>query len=361
MRLLPTAIGARFPLPHGDPPDSMGESPTSENPVMDSEQPRLPLALYEFRYIASADFRLGVDPRGLWHGVFGLHLREQCCVVRLETCGGCLLLHRCQYSYLFSGPRPPDSDLMRRYDTIPVPHIFRVDRDYPEPIQAGDQIAVAIVLVGEANARLPLVIQAMAAAGQGGLGPQRGRVWLHDVTQQLPGGRPPQLVASKGRALEIQPPEPPATPPPPAAVRIRFASPYKASGQAQGAGGLDIGPFLMALVRRASLLQYFYTGRQLDAPFTALKSASGQARILDRALRRQDASRYAARHGQRVPTGGLIGHLDLDLTGIEALWPYLYLGQWLNVGKNASMGYGCYELLSLRGVGAASSRAVDPE
>ena len=314
---------------------------------MDSEQPRLPLALYVFRYIADADFHLGVDPRGLWHSVFGLHLRKQCCVVRAETCQGCLLLHQCQYSYLFSGPRPLESELMRRYDRIPVPHVFRVDREYPQPIQAGAEITVSLVLVGEANDRLPLVIQAMAAAGQGGLGPQRGQVWLHDVTQQLPGAGPPQLVAAKGRLLDCPPPQHPAPPPAPAAVRIQFSSPYKASGQPNRSGGLDLGPFLMALVRRASLLQYFYTGRQLEAPFAELKLASEQAKILDRALRRQDASRYAARHGERVPTGGLIGHIDLDLGGIEALWPYLYLGQWLGVGKNASMGFGCFEVLVL--------------
>ncbi len=314
---------------------------------MDSAQPRLPLALYAFRYVAEADFRLGVDPRGLWHGVFGLHLREHCCVAAAPTCQGCPLLHQCQYSFLFSGPRPPASELMRRYDSIPVPHIFRVDRDDPEFIQAGAEIAVSLVLVGQANDRLPLVIQTMAAAGQGGLGPQRGQVWLQDVTQQLPGHHPPRLVAGKGRMLEMLPPEPPRPPPAPAAVRIRFLSPYKASGQANRSGGLDLGPFLMALVRRASLLQYFYTGRQLAAPFGQLKAASEQTRLLDRDLRRQDASRYAARHGHRVDTGGLIGHLDLDLTGSETLWPYLHLGQWLGVGKNASMGFGCYELLSL--------------
>jgi hypothetical protein len=316
---------------------------------MDSEQPRLPLALYEFRYVAEADVRLGVDPRGLWHGVFGLHLRAHCCVVGAPTCQGCLLLHQCQYSYLFSGPRPPESALMRRYDNIPVPHIFRIDQAYPEPIQAGAPVAVSMVLVGAANDRLPLVIQAMAAAGQGGLGRQRGRVLLHDVTQHLPDDHSPRLIADQGRLLALPPPAVPATPPVPAAVRLGFRSPYKASGHANRCGGLDVGPFLMALVRRVSLLQYFYTGRQLEAPFDLLKAASERARILNRALHPQDASRYAARHGQRVPTGGLVGHLDLDLTGIESLWPYLYLGQWLGVGKNASMGFGHYELLTLPG------------
>jgi hypothetical protein len=143
---------------------------------MDSDQPRLPLARYTFRYSAETDFRLGADPRGLWHGVFGLHLRQLCCVIPQGACPGCLLLHQCQYSYLFSGPRPPDADLMRRYDNIPAPHILHVDRDSPEPIQAGDEITVSMVLVGAANERLPLVIQAMAAAGQGGLGAQRGQV-----------------------------------------------------------------------------------------------------------------------------------------------------------------------------------------
>jgi hypothetical protein len=40
-------------------------------------------------------------------------------------CRRCPLLHQCDYSYLFSGPRPPDAELMCKYGTIPVPPELR--------------------------------------------------------------------------------------------------------------------------------------------------------------------------------------------------------------------------------------------
>jgi hypothetical protein len=311
---------------------------------MPATEPALPLARYSFRYLAAEDLRLPSDPRGLWHGVFGLRLRELACALPGTECGACLLLHQCAYSRLFSGPRPPEAELMRRYDTIPVPHAFQLPPDAPEPVRAGAPTTVHLVLVGDANHHLPLVIQTMAAAGQGGLGRERGQAWLQDVTQAIPDGPAAHPAAAKGRILDALPPQAPRTPPVPGAVRLVLLSPYKPSGQAAATGGFDLPHLLMAIVRRISLLQYFYTGTKLEAPFPDLKAASERARVIAQSLRHQEASRYGARHGQRLDTGGLVGYIDLDMTGIEPLWPYLYLGQWLNVGKNASMGYGHYTL-----------------
>ena len=151
-------------------------------------------------------------------------------------------------------------------------------------------------------------------------------------------------LPARGRLLPIPSPQVPVASPVPAAVRLRRITPYKPSGQAAAAAGLNLGHLLMAMVRRVSLLQYFYTGVRLDAPFPELKATAERARVLGVSLRHQDASRFGARHGKRLDTGGLIGHIDLELTGIEPLWPYLHLGKWLNVGKNASMGYGRYTL-----------------
>ncbi|MBK1645230.1 hypothetical protein CKO25_11370 [Thiocapsa imhoffii] len=311
---------------------------------LDTTEPQLPLARYFFQYRTEGELRLPPYPGGLWHGVFGARLRALSCVMPAGTvCRGCALLHHCAYSLLFSGPRPPDALLMRRYDTIPVPHVFQIDPATRAVIPAGESLRVALVLVGTANDRLPLVIQTLADAGLEGLGATRTRAILLEVIQELPDGST-QRVASQGRLSTPLPPVPPMTPPLPAAVHIRILSPYK-SGVARGpADAFDPGAMLMAILRRCSLLQYFYTGRLLEAPFVELKAASARVRVIDSSLRPEVASRYAARHGQRVPTGGLIGELVLDPDGLEALWPYLHLGQWLNVGKNASMGFGRYRL-----------------
>ena len=44
--------------------------------------------------------------------------------------------------------------------------------------------------------------------------------------------------------------------------------------------------------------------------------------------------------------GGVLGRWSLrgDPATLAALWPWLWLGQWLHVGKNATMGMGAYAL-----------------
>jgi hypothetical protein len=332
------------------------------SPVEQPDQPNLPLAAYRFRYRASDELHLTEDPRGLWHGVLGLHLRRLACIVPGTDCDRCLLLHQCDYSLLFSGPRPPEAELMRRYDRIPVPHVLHIPVDAPVQVAAGGELSVEMVLVGRANERLPLVVAAMAAAGDAGLGASRGRLALIGLEQQHGGAAAPgdapgpaaeqgiwQPLLVDGRLAPAAPPAMPVAPASPTTVRLRFTSPYKPSGKAAGAAaeGIGVGPLLMAIVRRVSMLQYFYSGRRLDAPFADLKAMAEATRVLDHQLHPRRSSRWAARRGTRVDTSGLIGHLDLALDANEPLWPYLYLGQWLNVGKNASMGFGSYRLETL--------------
>ena len=47
--------------------------------------------------------------------------------------------------------------------------------------------------------------------------------------------------------------------------------------------------------------------------------------------------------------GGVVGqwHLHTNADTLEQLWPWLWLGQWLHVGKNASFGLGGYRLQGL--------------
>jgi hypothetical protein len=314
-------------------------------------QPDLPLSYYELRFVVdgTGGLRRGEDPRGLWHGIFGRGLRAVSCAMDRAECHACPLLFQCPYPELFTGPRPPDAERMRRYDTIPIPHVLHIPSDHPKSLRPGQDLTLGIVLVGSANERLAFVLQAMAEAGAGGLGADRVPLWLASVLQYGPGMDEAWTVAAEGEILGWTEPQAPPTPPPPAFVRVRFISPYKPSGAPSRPRELDIVRLLMAIVRRISLLQYFYTGHQLDAPFDRLKAAAKGTRPRAVDLRRHRSSRYAARHGERLDTSGLIGHIDLALDGIESLWPYLYLGQWLNVGKNASMGFGSYALAPLDG------------
>ena len=65
-------------------------------------------------------------------------------------------------------------------------------------------------------------------------------------------------------------------------------------------------------------------------------------------MRWHDWTRYSSRQRQEMTLGGALGRWTLhgQSDTLSALWPWLWLGQWLHVGKNATMGMGGYMLVA---------------
>jgi hypothetical protein len=61
-----------------------------------------------------------------------------------------------------------------------------------------------------------------------------------------------------------------------------------------------------------------------------------------------DWTRYSSRQQQEMTLGGVLGNWTLHGAPdvLAEIYPWLWLGQWLHVGKNASMGLGKYHLVS---------------
>jgi hypothetical protein len=57
-----------------------------------------------------------------------------------------------------------------------------------------------------------------------------------------------------------------------------------------------------------------------------------------------DQKRWSGHTRQELDMGGIIGSFVLDMRGVEPLFPYLWLGQWLHAGKGAVMGMGTLRL-----------------
>jgi CRISPR/Cas system endoribonuclease Cas6 (RAMP superfamily) len=57
-------------------------------------------------------------------------------------------------------------------------------------------------------------------------------------------------------------------------------------------------------------------------------------------------TRYSSRQQQEMTLGGVLGRWTLhgDEDTLSQIQPWLWLGQWLHVGKNATMGLGGYKL-----------------
>jgi hypothetical protein len=156
-----------------------------------------------------------------------------------------------------------------------------------------------------------------------------------------------KIILMEGAALQIGKAINYPIPDPPTIISLQMCSPYRPTGQAKNSPLFLVNKFIMALVRRISLLQYFNTDQLLEADYDTLKQLADSLVITKNTLYQYNDSRLAKRNNQHKQGRGWLGRLDIDLSEHQALWPYLYLGQWLHVGKNASMGFGRYELISL--------------
>ena len=57
-----------------------------------------------------------------------------------------------------------------------------------------------------------------------------------------------------------------------------------------------------------------------------------------------DQTRWSSSQRRELGAGGGVGSFVLDLRGREALFPYLWLGQWVHAGKGTVMGMGSNRL-----------------
>jgi hypothetical protein len=130
----------------------------------------------------------------------------------------------------------------------------------------------------------------------------------------------------------------------PSELTLHFITPLRLqkNGRALPPEKLDARTLLMALVRRASLLAEFHANGALVEDFASLLAAS--ANIQDsKHLVWQDWTRFSSRQQQKMTLGGVVGDWTISGT-LTPFIPFLRLGEWLHVGKEAAFGLGRYTL-----------------
>lgn len=284
----------------------------------------LSLSLYRLVFTAVTRVELQAFAGSTWRGAFGHALKRSCCVMRMRPCEGCALEHACVYPTVFEARPGPEAERMRLYPHVPQPYVLRPVTPTPCTLEPGETFSLEVVLVGRARPHVAYVVRALERAAAHGVGRGRGRLELTELTP-----------------LAVPDPEPP-----PDRVRLTLETPLRlvADGQVMSPRRFAPATFLMALVRRVSMLAYFHEGRELDLDFRALKAAAGDVRLEGAALRFLDQVRRSGRQQRTIRMGGLVGHVDLDLTTAAPFAPLLAVGQWVHVGKGATMGLGRYRL-----------------
>lgn len=284
----------------------------------------LPVTVQRLHFRADKPLHLGPFPGAIWRSALGARLRQLVCSTGTPRCAGCHLAEHCPYPRLFETRTPanPSSALLQYNGTTTPPFVIS-----PEP-SAGDgdprDVAVRLTVVGDDPQPARLLNRALEEAASSGLGRDRIPLTLRD-TDDCP--LPPVPDSPDEATLVLHTP-----------LRL------KTRGHYLGPHDFPVVPLARALLRRITHLGASHVDGFDDRPLATL------AREVDTLQRRaaelhwRDQHRYSARQKRRVPMGGLVGHITVGGPALPALWPWLWLGQWLHLGKGATMGMGRYTL-----------------
>lgn len=304
----------------------------------------LPVARYRFAFRMQTDLRLPDFAGSLLRGQFGAALRRTACMTGARTCGGCPLLATCPYPTIFESPAPP-SHHMQKFSHVPNPYVIEPPPLGTRAIGSGEILSFSMVLVGRALDQMPLIVYSLQRALRRGLGAECVRGELEDIVWVGPDQATSVWDAQVDRVRAHQPALELPSFEQTRAVRLVIDSPLRLqdNGRALAADELSPRRLVAALVRRAALLFEFHADRPgLGAGAPAL-ARHAETLADERDLEWHDWTRYSSRQKQSMTLGGVLGSWTLR-GDLAPVLPWLWLGQWLHAGKNATMGMGAYSV-----------------
>lgn len=231
---------------------------------------------------------------------------------------------------------------MRKYTAAPHPFVLRFqEQEASDP----SSYSVDVVLFGHGQRYFPYIVHALQSAGQDGIGKHRHPFVLQKIDEiDFHGG--PQTVYLDGILTPQRPADAPALPLMPEYIEITFHTPLRIKQDSKniGANQFNFGGLFSTLLRRISMISYFHTDTPLETNFAELTAQAKTIGIDSQNLKWFDWTRYSTRQQTEMNMGGLVGTIELNMQGLEAFWPYLWLGQWTHIGKGTSMGMGAYSI-----------------
>ena len=286
----------------------------------------------------------------LLRGQFGAALRGVACMTRQPVCTGCPLLATCPYSRVFEAPPPPAHSL-QKFSAIPNAYVIEPPAIGVTQLRADDTLVFNMVLAGDARSQLALIIFAWQRALAQGLTKSRSAAHLQSV-EWIDASGTPCLIWHSDKPTLVDHPDTLDIPQPPRAVlqdvALHIHTPLRLQQQGQPLREHQLTPrtLVAAIARRVALVMEFHAGQPTWGAQVPAVVRHAEALADQRDLHWHDWTRYSSRQQQEMTLGGLLGCWTLHGAPdtMAALWPWLWLGQWLHVGKNATMGMGGYTL-----------------
>jgi len=118
-------------------------------------------------------------------GGFGITFKHIVCTRDNKNCSECILRESCLYSYIFETSPPKDTEIMRKYESIPHPFIIEPPIDEKRYYKEGEEIEFRLILIGNVIDYLPYFIYTFEELGKIGIGKERGKFTLQRVENTI--------------------------------------------------------------------------------------------------------------------------------------------------------------------------------
>jgi hypothetical protein len=127
-------------------------------------------------------------------------------------------------------------------------------------------------------------------------------------------------------------------------ITLRFLTPTLLRADGVLARRPAFGPLAKRLRDRINALSYFYYGAGLDIDFKAFGDEAENVKTVSDRTGWVESSRYSRRREVTHDLSGFVGEVTFE-GQLEMFLPYLKLGEYVHVGKNAVFGNGWYEIV----------------
>jgi hypothetical protein len=307
-------------------------------------------------------------------GGFGSTFRRIVCHGSCRDPETCELRSVCPYTAVFHPFVPEGSEKISKNRDIPRPFVIKPPLETKETYLPGERLSFDVVLVGKIKGYLPYFIVTFKELSQAGLGRSRASVELVAAGHVGSDGvevpvytkennliQPPantiswaDLCASNGSnsGSKSSPQDGSVNLPQAGAgnitrVTLRFLTPTMLKADGLQARRPAFGPIAKRLRDRINALAYFYCGNGLDIDFKAFGTEADKICTVQDSTRWVENSRYSRRRQVSHDLSGFAG--EVTFAGeLAPFLPYLKLGEYVHVGKNAVFGNGWYEMVATR-------------
>lgn len=303
------------------------------------------LARYQMSLTAISTISMPPYAGSTYRGGFGQAFRKMVCTQGPIDCRDCTLKAVCPYPYIFETAPFEGAQQLRTYGDIPRP--FVIDPlDTRGDYRPGESLIFQLTLIGRAIDYLPYFLVSFRELGEVGIGKGRGRFQLAQVL--IDGGEPlydgnTQMVHNINNTLSFDEVRREADALPKDQLTVRLLTPTRITHEGRLMDELPFHIFWRRLIGRISALAYFHCGESLEFDFKGVIEQAETVQTVQSELRWHDWTRYSSRQNQKMQLGGLVG--SVTYAGDLAVFlPFVALGAFLHVGKNATFGLGKYRI-----------------